>query len=176
MDTKSKDLIKEMVKEKYASLSGSSGSCCDMNACTSVSGLGEMLNYSEKDLSYVADAKMPVLGCGNPVAEADLKPGETVVDLGCGAGFDAFLSAKKVTEKGRVIGIDMTPEMIEKAIKNSENLKIENLEGAFLKNPYLSGYVFYCRSAQHDSVLFQQQGFVCGRPFQYYADRAPPLQ
>jgi len=128
MDTKNKNSIKQMVKEKYASLSGSSGSCCNTSACTSVSGLGEMLNYSENEFSFAKDADMPVLGCGNPVAEAALKAGETVVDLGCGAGFDAFLSAKKVTEKGRVIGIDMTPEMIEKATTNSEKLVAENVE------------------------------------------------
>jgi SAM-dependent methyltransferase len=128
MDTTKKDTIKQMVKEKYASLSDPSSCCCNMDSCTSVSDLGKKLNYSEKDLSCAIDAKMPVLGCGNPLAEAALKPGETVVDLGCGAGFDAFLSAKKVTKSGRVIGIDMTPEMIEKAKTNSKNIKAENVE------------------------------------------------
>ncbi len=128
MDATKKDTIKQMVKEKYASLSDASSCCSNTDICTSVSDLGNMLDYSEKDLTAAIDAEIPVFGCGNPVTEAGLKPGETVVDLGCGAGFDAFLSAKQVTRSGRVIGIDMTPEMIEKAKTNSENLKAENVE------------------------------------------------
>ncbi len=127
MDTANKDEIKQLVKEKYASISESSG-CCNTGTCTPVSDIVKNLNYSEKDLSCASEAPMPVLGCGNPVAEARLKPGETVVDLGCGAGFDAFLSAKKVTKSGRVIGIDMTAEMIEKAKANAGNIKAENVE------------------------------------------------
>jgi arsenite methyltransferase len=68
------------------------------------------------------------LGCGNPLTGADLQPGEQVVDLGSGAGFDAFLAAKSVGPDGRVIGVDMTPEMIGKAQKNAEQLHVENVE------------------------------------------------
>ncbi len=127
MDTTNKNKIKQLVKEKYASLSNSSG-CCSADANSPFSDMGKNLNYSDKDLSCAIEAGMPVLGCGNPVAEAELVPGETVVDLGCGAGFDAFISAKKVTESGQVIGIDMTPEMIEKAKTNANNLKIGNVD------------------------------------------------
>ncbi len=68
------------------------------------------------------------LGCGNPNAIADLREGETVLDLGCGAGFDAFLSSMKIGKEGFVIGIDMTPEMVEKAKENAEKLGIKNAE------------------------------------------------
>jgi ubiquinone/menaquinone biosynthesis C-methylase UbiE len=68
------------------------------------------------------------LGCGNPISKAELKPGEIVLDLGSGAGFDAFLAAQRVGESGKVIGVDMTREMIEKARMNSEKLKISNVE------------------------------------------------
>ena len=68
------------------------------------------------------------LGCGNPVAVASLKPGETVVDLGSGGGFDCFLAARQVEKTGRVIGVDMTPEMISKARKNAEAAKTGNVE------------------------------------------------
>ena len=68
------------------------------------------------------------LGCGNPVALASLKPGETVVDLGSGGGFDCFLAAKQVGETGRVIGVDMTPEMVSKARKNAEKMGVGNVE------------------------------------------------
>ena len=68
------------------------------------------------------------LGCGNPVALASLRPGETVVDLGSGGGFDCFLAAKEVGETGKVIGVDMTPDMISKARKNAENIETNNVE------------------------------------------------
>jgi ubiquinone/menaquinone biosynthesis C-methylase UbiE len=68
------------------------------------------------------------LGCGNPISKAELKPGEIVLDLGSGAGFDAFLAGQRVGESGKVIGVDMTSEMVEKAKKNAESLKISNVE------------------------------------------------
>ena len=68
------------------------------------------------------------LGCGNPVALASLKPGETVVDLGSGGGFDCFLAAKQVGDKGRVIGVDMTPDMLRKARANAEKIQAKNVE------------------------------------------------
>ena len=113
-----------MVKETYGSLLTP---CCG-DVSSSGHDHGKRLNYSEQDMLFASDAEMPLLGCGNPVVEAGITPGETVVDLGCGAGFDAFLSAKKVTESGRVIGIDMTPEMIEKAKSNARRQGAENVE------------------------------------------------
>ena len=86
------------------------------------------LGYSEKDLGSAPDGANMMLGCGNPVALASLKPGETVVDLGCGGGFDCFLAAKEVGETGHIIGVDMTPDMISKARKNSEKIQARNVE------------------------------------------------
>jgi arsenite methyltransferase len=86
------------------------------------------LGYSKEDLANVPDGANMMLGCGNPVALASLKPGETVVDLGSGGGFDCFLAAKEVGETGRVIGVDMTPDMISKARKNVEKIQTRNVE------------------------------------------------
>lgn len=86
------------------------------------------LGYSKSELESVPDGANMGLGCGNPQAIANLKPGETVVDLGAGGGFDCFLAAKQVGEKGRVIGVDMTPEMISKARVNAEKSEYKNVE------------------------------------------------
>jgi SAM-dependent methyltransferase len=86
------------------------------------------LGYSMKDLESVPDGANMGLGCGNPVALASLTPGETVVDLGSGGGFDCFLAAKEVGETGKVIGIDMTPDMISKARANAEKVGTDNVE------------------------------------------------
>lgn len=124
----SKNEIKKIVRESYAQAALSGSSCCGLTGFTSISDLGRKLDYSEEDMAGgQGDANLG-LGCGNPVAEADLKPGETVVDLGCGAGFDAFLSAKKVGIGGKVIGIDMTPEMINSAKKNAEKMESDNVD------------------------------------------------
>ena len=81
------------------------------------------------------------LSCGNPFAFADLKPGETVLDLGSGAGFDCFLAAKKVGSKGKVIGVDMTPEMIQKAPENAQKNHINNVEFRLGENKSLEDFV-----------------------------------
>ncbi len=86
------------------------------------------LGYSIKDKESVPEGSNMGLGCGNPVALASLKSGETVVDLGSGGGFDCFLAAKEVGETGKVIGVDMTPEMISKARKNAEKVGADNVE------------------------------------------------
>lgn len=86
------------------------------------------LGYSMKDLESVPDGANMGLGCGNPVALASLKPGETVVDLGSGGGFDCFIAAKEVGKTGRVIGVDMTPDMISKARANAEKVGTDNVE------------------------------------------------
>ena len=86
------------------------------------------LGYTEDDLRSVPDESCTGLGCGNPTALADLQPGETVLDLGCGGGFDAFLAAQKVGASGKVIGVDMTPEMIEKATRNAAKGGLTNVE------------------------------------------------
>ena len=86
------------------------------------------LGYSKEDLASVPEGANMMLGCGNPLALASVKPGETVVDLGSGGGFDCFLAAKEVGETGRVIGVDMTSDMISKARRNVEKIQTRNVE------------------------------------------------
>jgi ubiquinone/menaquinone biosynthesis C-methylase UbiE len=89
---------------------------------------GRMLGYTDEELKVGLGEANLGLGCGNPLAIAELNEGETVLDLGSGAGFDAFLSAMKVGKNGRVIGVDMTPEMVGKAKENAEKLGVKNVE------------------------------------------------
>jgi SAM-dependent methyltransferase len=86
------------------------------------------LGYSADDLSAVPEGANMGLGCGNPQALAALKPGQTVLDLGAGGGFDCFLAARQVGPRGRVIGVDMTPDMVSKARANAETLHATNVE------------------------------------------------
>ena len=86
------------------------------------------MGYSKEDLAGVIEGANMGLGCGNPVALASLKPGETVVDLGSGGGFDCVLAAKQVGQSGQVIGVDMTPEMISKARENAKQMGTRNVE------------------------------------------------
>jgi SAM-dependent methyltransferase len=86
------------------------------------------LGYSKEDLESAPEGSNMMLGCGNPVALASLKAGETVVDLGSGGGFDCFLASKEVGETGRVIGVDMTSDMVSKARKNAEKIETQNVE------------------------------------------------
>jgi arsenite methyltransferase len=131
---KVKDKIHGLVVEKYADIAkgnkeGCAPSCCEGSApFLTIIDLGKVLEYGEDDLRMGPGEANLGLGCGNPVSRACLKPGETVLDLGSGAGFDAFLSAKRVGESGKVIGIDMTPEMVEKARANAAKLEISNVE------------------------------------------------
>ena len=90
--------------------------------------LSEYMGYSKEDLKSLPEGANLGLGCGNPVALASLRPGETVVDLGSGAGLDCFLSSKEVGETGQVIGVDMTPDMVGKARKNAEKVGVGNVE------------------------------------------------
>ncbi|MBW2091647.1 MAG: arsenite methyltransferase [Deltaproteobacteria bacterium] len=102
-------------------------SCCGPPNVT-IEKMAEIIGYSEEDIKSVPEGANMALGCGNPVALASLKPGETVVDLGSGGGFDCFLAAKQVGETGKVIGVDMTPDMISLARKNAEKLETENVD------------------------------------------------
>ena len=109
------------------------GLCCGPpTSCCSSSMMNEKLSkkmgYTEKELQSVPESANLSLGCGNPVALASLKEGETVLDLGSGAGLDCFLAAKKVGENGKVIGVDMTPEMIDKARENAKKGNYKNVE------------------------------------------------
>ena len=97
------------------------GSCgCDKGI--TLDQMTTAIGYSQADLANVPEGANMGLGCGNPVALASLKPGETVVDLGSGGGFDCFLAAKEVGENGKVIGVDMTPDMISKSRGNAEKV------------------------------------------------------
>jgi len=90
--------------------------------------ISTVIGYSKENIDSVPDGANMGLGCGNPVALASLKPGETVLDLGSGGGFDCFLAAEQVGETGKVIGVDMTPDMISKARKNAEKIGTSNVE------------------------------------------------
>lgn len=125
-----KNKIKQMVRKSYARVAQPDKCrCCgDSSNLANILDLGKKLDYTNDELAIgLGDANLG-LGCGNPLTIADLKPGETVLDLGSGAGFDAFLAAKSVGRKGKVIGIDMTPEMIKKAKKNADKIGVDNVE------------------------------------------------
>jgi len=115
--------IKKIVKEKYGAIAKESGCGC---GCSNSQDISKSIGYSESDLSNAAGNLG--LGCGNPVAISKIKEGDTVLDLGCGAGFDCFLAAKKTGTAGKVIGVDMTAEMIEKAKLHAAKLGAENIE------------------------------------------------
>ena len=125
--------IRKSVREGYAKVAKQSSSCCASAApCCGGTDLAQNISkaigYSEKDLKSVPEGANLGLGCGNPVALASLKKGETVLDLGSGAGFDCFLVADRVGSKGKVIGVDMTPEMLERARENARKGDYKNVE------------------------------------------------
>jgi SAM-dependent methyltransferase len=124
--------IKNIVREKYGKVaqdtSCGDSCCCGPPSLAPIEEMGGKLGYSAEDLAFAKGEANLGLGCGNPLSVAEIQTGEKVVDLGCGAGFDAFLAAKKVGLEGRVIGVDMTPEMIEKARANAENFAVANVE------------------------------------------------
>ena len=127
-----KQRIKVIVKEKYGRIAGESGSCCAPASCCgsgpSADETSRRMGYSESDLQAVPEGANLGLGCGNPIALASLKPGETVLDLGSGAGFDSFLAAARVGPEGRVIGVDMTAEMLDRARENAKKGGYSNVE------------------------------------------------
>lgn len=122
--------IKKAVREGYARIAKKQGSCCAsaVPCCDAAGELSRRIGYGDEELASVPEGANLGLGCGNPVALASLKEGETVLDLGSGAGFDCFLAANKVGRKGKVIGVDMTAEMVEKARGNARRGNYENVE------------------------------------------------
>lgn len=125
--------IKKHVKEGYGKIAKLGGSCCSPSASccgddSQPKTISNKIGYTEQDLLSVPEGANLGLGCGNPVALASLRIGETVLDLGSGAGIDCFLAASKVGTSGKVIGVDMTPEMIEKANRNAVNQGYNNIE------------------------------------------------
>ena len=130
--------VREQVRERYGKLAAGSGGCCGSAPAPATSCCGstettqekmsKMVGYSEDELASLPEGANLGVGCGNPLAFSAVKEGDTVVDLGSGAGIDCFLAAQKVGESGRVIGVDMTPEMLAKARANADKGGYTNVE------------------------------------------------
>lgn len=120
---------KKIVKEAYGKIAKEKRSCGCQCGCADVTpeNISRAIGYSDEEMNTVPDANLG-LGCGNPTAFSEIKAGDVVLDLGSGAGFDSFLAAKKVGESGKVIGVDMTEEMIEKAQANAQKYNYQNTE------------------------------------------------
>ena len=120
--------IKKIVKDSYSKIAkgDTCGCSCSCNAQDSVN-IAKSIGYSDEEIQMASDANLG-LGCGNPIALANIKEGDTVLDLGSGAGFDSFLALRKVGDSGRVIGVDMTDEMLEKARNLAEKYGYKNVE------------------------------------------------
>ena len=152
MDKAAKEIIRQAVRNRYGKIANTGsgvsgispgGSCCgesgttgrknSASACCGGSAVSSeqistLMGYSKEEFASVPEGANMGLGCGNPVALASLQTGETVVDLGSGGGFDCFLAAKQVGDAGKVIGVDMTPDMLSKARANAEKMQTENVE------------------------------------------------
>ncbi|NTW36284.1 MAG: arsenite methyltransferase [Syntrophobacteraceae bacterium] len=127
------DEIKNVVRKEYAKFALAGSSCCPgaHSCCGSAPAadeIGRRIGYSDEDLKNAPEGANLGLGCGNPVALASLKEGEIVLDLGSGAGFDCFLAAGQVGQTGKVIGVDMTPDMLSKARDNAVKGGFDNVE------------------------------------------------
>lgn len=133
------DAVRMSVREHYGQVAVQERSCgCAPTCChpeeqpqtlgRTANEVSQAIGYSPEETGAVPEGSNLGLGCGNPVAMASLKPGQTVLDLGCGAGFDAFLAAKAVGATGRVIGVDMTPAMVSKARGNKAKSRCENVD------------------------------------------------
>src|SRR3989344_1657142 len=128
------DEIRQAVRQRYSEVAQTDAACgCDSGCCgtggtTSAADASVILGYSQADVTTVPAGANMGLGCGNPQAIAALQPGETVLDLGSGGGFDCFLAARQIGDHGRVIGVDMTPVMISKARANAVTGGYHNVE------------------------------------------------
>jgi len=124
--------IKKAVRDSYGNIAAGGTSCCgSANTCgcgSQQQTLSKVIGYSDEQLGSIPDEANLGLGCGNPTALASLKEGEVVLDLGSGAGIDCFLAANKVGENGRVIGVDMTPQMLDRARENARKEHYHNIE------------------------------------------------
>lgn len=140
--------LRRAVRERYGSAAVEEQGCCGPSSCgcgpeaeaetearngvsdgvRAADQIGRAVGYAEHELASVPEGANLGLGCGNPVALASLVPGETVIDLGAGAGFDCFLAAERVGPSGRVVGVDMTPEMVERARANQAKSGADNVE------------------------------------------------
>jgi len=128
--------VRDEVREGYARIARSAGSCCSGSPCCGqgegADAVARQLGYDEEELSALPEGANMGLSCGNPTALASLQPGEVVLDLGCGGGLDVFLAARRVGPQGRAIGVDMTPEMVSKARRNTDSFRrscgLDNVE------------------------------------------------
>jgi len=134
-----KESVREMVRTGYAAIAesgtgccGPAPSCCGDSSADSATALAQAVGYAAAELSELPEGANMGLSCGNPTALASLQPGEVVLDLGSGGGFDVFIAGRKVGATGRAIGVDMTPEMLSKARKNAhayrERAGLDNVE------------------------------------------------
>ncbi len=141
MNPSSHDEIRQAVRNRYKSIvlqSGPERSCCSggeaAGSCAAPDEVSAKLGYSSEELAAVPQGANLGLGCGNPQAIAALRPGETVLDLGSGGGFDCFLASRQVGSAGHVIGVDMTPEMVSQARRNA-------LKGGFANTDFRLGEI-----------------------------------
>jgi len=144
--TKDATAVREQVAETYGRLASGGRGCCEGGRrSSSCSPAAEAIGYSQEDLASVPQgAEVPTFGCGNPLAFSEVREGETVVDLGSGAGLDLLIAAEKVGPTGRVIGVDMTDEMIEQARANiaaAGHTHVEVRKGLIEELPVESGTV-----------------------------------
>ena len=122
-ETKSDDM-RGVVREEYGKIARQGGSCCaPLSCCGSADSVAAAVGYSDKELAGLPDGANMGLSCGNPTAIASLQPGEVVLDLGAGGGFDLFIAARKIGPSGQAIGVDMTPDMVDKARRNAESFR-----------------------------------------------------
>jgi ubiquinone/menaquinone biosynthesis C-methylase UbiE len=136
MEKKNSDEIRQAVRNRYSEIArqGTSGcgcsslSCCCGNTPAPIEKMSKAFGYTKEQIECVPEDANMGLGCGNPQAIASLEPGETVLDLGSGGGFDCFLAAESVGDSGRVIGVDMTADMVRKARQNAEKRGVKNAE------------------------------------------------
>jgi len=127
---KESETIRKTIRERYGERAREGTSCCGttQSCCSADQTISTKLGYSEQELGSIPEGADLGLGCGNPTALASLKPGETVLDLGSGAGIDCFLASNLVGETGRIIGVDMTAAMIDRARENAVKNSIGNVE------------------------------------------------
>jgi SAM-dependent methyltransferase len=128
----SPDKIRKTVREEYGRVAVESGSGCGCGCGEGLESSPELIalrmGYTADEVAAAPEDSNMGLGCGNPQGIADLRPGETVIDLGAGGGFDCFLAARQVGDSGRVIGVDMTPEMVAVARENADKLGLKNVD------------------------------------------------
>ena len=129
MTTKNAEQIHDTVRAHYAEVARTNGACgCGPGCCGPVPGASAALGYDEADLAALPEGADMGLGCGTPLRFAGLRDGETVLDLGSGGGIDCLLAAKQVGPRGKVIGVDMTPEMLAKARANAARVEARNVD------------------------------------------------